>query len=704
MKKIFLITFSLSLLAVASNASAALVFSDDFESGTLDKWTSTAVAAAPFAIDTTTNVVPVGGVYSAKASNRLQRMHRNLLADNGGVEVSGHVIYTCYLYDDGGVTANDILWVEVRGYSGGSGIANGATTVSGALSQLIAMGKASGAFAYIPGDAYDGSKYQGRSILNNTFPSGNWFNLNGPGAPSRSVGWHKFDVEQLEDGTTLKFYVDGILSKTILGNTVQSWDTLILGAGQSTAAMTGWLDGVSVTTIADTNAPAIQIAYGSFTENEVNVIFSEAVSDTALIAGNYSLSGGLNISGVDRTSASSVRLNTSAQTSGTAYTVTVNGVQDLASNPQDTGFNTIASGSTASFTAFVPAQFYANFNDGLVPSATAVYGAAFVNPGSGVGGTGMLDLTEPVATQNGSFVIEDLNAGQVVGSFIASFRVRMGGGSTIPAEGFSFNLGSDLPSGTIGSLDGSSSGLAVVFDAFSQGTDASSSLAPEAPAIDIKLGGNFVAHKNVGKLLRTDVNFADVLIKADLDGKVTVVMNGSLVYSNLVVYTNKIGGRFAFSALTGGTFQSHYIDDLGIATVALSDSVAPTITSVAGTSAAGCSSLNEVRVVFSEAVNSTAEIPENYKLSGGLNVLGVTRDGPGILVLATSLQVTNTSYTLTVSNVQDTALAPNTIAANSSVPFTSFVGSTAKFYTEFCELPAGSALYGTAVLDQGFSN
>src|SRR6185503_19791944 len=91
---------------------------------------------------------------------------------------------------------------------------------------------------------------------------GTWFNLNDSGAPSRSVGWHKFQVEQLEDGTTLKFYVDGILSRTILGSAVQSWDTLIGGAGLGGNNIAMYLDGFSVETFADTNAPTIRLAYG----------------------------------------------------------------------------------------------------------------------------------------------------------------------------------------------------------------------------------------------------------------------------------------------------------------------------------------------------------------------------------------------------------------------------------------------------------
>ncbi|HEY0551962.1 MAG TPA: hypothetical protein VGF13_20325 [Verrucomicrobiae bacterium] len=705
-----LLAVLLTFVALASTATAAVVFTDDFESGTLANWTSTSTTGGRiYTISTATNIVPAGGTTSALLTNSVSRMHHNLIADNGGFEVSGHVIYTCYIYDDGGISSGNgnIAWVEVRGYSAGTGLPNGGTTASGGLSQLIAMGKASSGFVYIAGDPYDGTKYQGRSIAG-VFAGagfGTWFNLNDPGAPSRSVGWHKFQVEQLEDGTTLKFYVDDILSRTILGNAVQSWDTLIggagLGTGQAANNSANYLDGISVETFADTNAPTVRLAYGGFNSNEVNIIFSEAVSDTATNAGNYSLSDGLTVLSVERTSASSVRLNTSAQTPGSNYTVTINSVLDLAFNRQDLAPNAIAANTTASFTALAAPQFFANFNDAAVPPNTAVYGNAVVSSTGGVGNSGMLNLTDPLATRSGSFIIEDLNAGQLINSFVATFRVRIGGGSSPPADGFSFNLASDLPNSTF-PLDGAGNGLSIIFDTFNNGTDASSSRAPEAPAVDVKVGGAFVAHTNVGLLLRTGTSFVDVFIQANVDGKLTLAINGSLIFSNLVVYTNKIGGRFGLGGVTGGSFESHFIDDLGISTVPITDTDPPTIVSVAGKDVAGCSSLNSVRIAFSEAIGGSGDESSNYAFDGGLEVQTVTRINPSTVVLNTTPQTPGTIYTLTVNDLADTAPIPNPIAPNTQVSFTAFTAPTAKFYTEFCTLPPNTTLYGTANLNEGY--
>ncbi len=346
-------------------------------------------------------------------------------------------------------------------------------------------------------------------------------------------------------------------------------------------------------------------------------------------------------------------------------------------------------------------QFYANFNDSAVPPNTTVFGNAVVSSTGGVGNSGMLNLTDPLASKSGAFIIEDLNAGQLIDSFAATFRVRIGGGSSPPADGFSFNLASDLPNGSF-PLDGAGNGLSIIFDSFNNGTDASSPRAPEAPAVGVKVGGTFVAHANVGLLLRAGTSFVDVFIQADIDGKLTVAINGSLIFSNIVVYTNKIGGRFGLGGVTGGSFESHFIDDLGITTVPLIDTNPPTIISIVGKDLAGCSSLNSVRLSFSEAIGGSGDESSNYAFDGGLEVLTLTRISPSTFVLNTTPQTPGTLYTLTVNEITDTAPIPNPIAPNTQISFTAFTAPVAKFYTEFCTLPTNATLYGSAALSEGY--
>src|SRR3954454_3733163 len=100
MKKLLLPTFAFILLGLTTAWPAMVtVFSDDFESGTLANWTTT--SSSPLTISTAHNIIPSGGLYSAMVTLVSNRMHRNIIADNGGVELDGHSIFTAWIYDPG---------------------------------------------------------------------------------------------------------------------------------------------------------------------------------------------------------------------------------------------------------------------------------------------------------------------------------------------------------------------------------------------------------------------------------------------------------------------------------------------------------------------------------------------------------------------------------------------------------------------------
>jgi hypothetical protein len=103
----------------------------------------------------------------------------------------------------------------------------------------------------------------------------------------------------------------------------------------------------TLTVTTDTTAPTI-VSAGSFhAKNGIQLIFSEPMSATGLTtAGNYAVSGGVTVSGVDVVSDRSVFLRTSALTSGTSYTVTASNLRDQAS-----GAGNLLSPNTVTFTA-----------------------------------------------------------------------------------------------------------------------------------------------------------------------------------------------------------------------------------------------------------------------------------------------------------------------------------------------------------------
>jgi hypothetical protein len=102
-----------------------------------------------------------------------------------------------------------------------------------------------------------------------------------------------------------------------------------------------------MTVIRDTTPPAVTNVVADATGTNVFISFSKPVSDTALAKGNYAISPGLTILSVTRVNQNTVFLATSPQANYTQYTVTINGVQDLAATP-----NTIAPNTQVQFWSF----------------------------------------------------------------------------------------------------------------------------------------------------------------------------------------------------------------------------------------------------------------------------------------------------------------------------------------------------------------
>src|ERR1041385_2437473 len=164
-------------------------------------------------------------------------------------------------------------------------------------------------------------------------------------------------------------------------------------------------------------------------------------------------------------------------------------------------------------------SFSTDFNSGL-PDGTAIYGDAMVTPNDGSGGgftnSGALLLTPEAASKNGSFIItNDLDNGQAIVSFTASFKVLIGS-SFFGADGVSFNFAPDLPAGPI-TEEGAGTGLTVEFDTYPNS-------AFEGPSLDVKLGGSEVATRFFPGL-RTST-FVDVVVQLNPNGTLDVIYDG----------------------------------------------------------------------------------------------------------------------------------------------------------------------------------
>ena len=189
------------------------------------------------------------------------------------------------------------------------------------------------------------------------------------------------------------------------------------------------------------------------------------------------------------------------------------------------------------------------------------------NPGADIEG-GTLRLTQAVNSQQNSAFLPQLNPGQAIQSFRASFDHSIAEGTCCgatppngPADGFSFAFG-PTASGTFGE-EGPATGLVISFDTWDN-DDAPG--AQEAPQIDIKVNGATIGTSETSPF--TAGAMVPVLVSLDPDGTLDMSYGGTLIFDELVTgFTPAVGDLFSFGARTGGANEVARIDNLSITTV-----------------------------------------------------------------------------------------------------------------------------------------
>ncbi len=183
-----------------------------------------------------------------------------------------------------------------------------------------------------------------------------------------------------------------------------------------------------------------------------------------------------------------------------------------------------------------------------------------------------------------SYVFQEIAPlGSRIESFNATFKVRMGGGSDNPAQGFCLVLADNYDNSLFREAGGATTGLVISFDTYNSekpppgSAGATEGNVPgDAPGIIIKQGGNRVIAKRFDGL-RTDPAgtnhppvFVTVQVKLDPDGTLDVIYNGNNVYSNVPIGYIPIAGRFGFGSGTEeqtiGNRDNVWIDDVSIFT------------------------------------------------------------------------------------------------------------------------------------------
>jgi hypothetical protein len=311
---------------------------------------------------------------------------------------------------------------------------------------------------------------------------------------------------------------------------------------------------------------------------------------------------------------------------------------------------------TASFD-FTSADGSAPAGTTLIPGAAGGY-ITYQDDGTGFA-PGVLHLTDAQNDERAVFIVEDLNAGAPVYGITAHFKLLIGGGTTPPADGFSFNFASDIPDSTDGNLeDGIGTGLTVGFDIYDNDNGGG-----EAPSIDVRYGGALIAQQKVPiSFIDTGDQFADVIIRLENDGTIDVVYKGIVVFSNLTVpgFSSITGGRVALAARTGGANENIWVDDLAITTVTTAGDLHISTQPLNKYVIAGQS------VTLSSAVNDTTGVTYQWSRNGTA-IAGATSadytftaaaadNGAQYTLTATrgGLSATSNPATLTVLNITPT--------------------------------------------------
>lgn len=220
-----------------------------------------------------------------------------------------------------------------------------------------------------------------------------------------------------------------------------------------------------------------------------------------------------------------------------------------------------------------------DFNDCLTPADTILTGTAYIACSGGTSDSGVLHLTDNVNSQQGSFLMPDFNTNLPVQAITVAIALRIADGTGTPADGFSFCWGSSnsIPDTVIFGEGGQGDGLIVALRTYAGN--------PDAPSFDVTYKGNRLVNYRVpySDLFTGDLSpdplqqYANFLLNVDATGKLDLQYKGRIILNDLQLpgYTALAGGRFALGARTGGENETHWVDNIQIATT--TGLIAPTL-------------------------------------------------------------------------------------------------------------------------------
>ena len=225
------------------------------------------------------------------------------------------------------------------------------------------------------------------------------------------------------------------------------------------------------------------------------------------------------------------------------------------------------------------------FNDPENTAGTTFAGLGTLTDGSSfspVISSSHLVLTTTNNDLMGSVILDDLDPGATVSSFVVSFNMLIDSGGATPADGFSFVFGTITPGETWNEEGpGTMQGVTVTWDTYNN-----TGLTPpdDAPSIDIKVNGgfnNYLYHYHTDITNVMSPTFAKATITLKDNGTLSLSWKGQVIFTNVYLtgFAPAPGYQFGFGARTGGLNENLWINDLSITTAQQGALAAPSISS-----------------------------------------------------------------------------------------------------------------------------
>lgn len=355
-------------------------------------------------------------------------------------------------------------------------------------------------------------------------------------------------------------------------------------------------------------------------------------------------------------------------------------------------------------------SFTSDFSDPNQPGFTLAGGTrpngdpypAFIKDATG---NDCLALTFAENSEQGTILFDELDPGATVASFKLSVKVRIGGGTSTPADGLAVYFGTaPLYGATFGEEgpEGTDPGITVCIDTYDNTDGDPTTPGGEAPAIDVKVNGVTIATTPVNVFFPLSDTFVPLNIELKENGLLNVDFKGTVIYTNLVLvgYAPMPGAQFAIGARTGGLNANHWIDDISITTVVAGAPVAASIVQQPQSQTVA----EHGSVTFSVIPGGTPPFTYEWYKNNAV-VPGAT--GPSLTLNDVSFADNNAKFKVRVTNAQGSAISDEvtlTVQQDVVAPTIVYARGSDTFDTVTIGFSEPVAITGaTFVIDKGLS-